>query len=422
MLSRSRSNRFFRAVLTLASASAAGQVIMLLAMPLLTRLYTPEAFGVLAVFSSLMGIVLVVSSLRYEMAIPLPRAQSSASQLLVIGLLINLTVAIITAGVVSILRFKIADWTETPLLADFLWMLPIAVVAGGTYKLLNLWAVRNKDYSKIAVTKVTQSVANVCTQLLGGLTGMGAFGLILGQIVGQSAGITRLARNVSPTKLIEVSSRRRFVSLLLRYQNFPKYDTPAAGINAGSANLPNVAMAIIFGPATAGFYYLADRVLAVPMSIVGQAVGQAFFSQLRSDINEGILFHRTIRVLLCLVLLVTIPAALVFMLAEPAFVWVFGENWRAAGAFAGWLIIGLSVQFVYAPLSMILVATEGQRTNLLVQTFILVVKVLAFYLAIVKDSPILAVQYLTFGLAIGYGVGLVAVVSRAYSRSNVIND
>lgn len=404
--------RFFGAVMTLASASAAGQLIIIVAMPILTRLYTPESFGVLAVFASLLGVVLVVSSLRYELSIPLPRQVNSAYQLVIIALVINWLSAALLAIVVGFCRYRIAAWMDTPLLGELLWILPVGVVSGGTYKILNYWAVRNKDYRRIAITKLTQSSANVVAQIVGGLLGLGANALVVGQIIGQSVGITRLAKGLNLRALKTTFSKKRSVVLLSEYKNFPKYDAPAAAINAASAHLPNIAMALIFGPKIAGLYYLADRILAVPMSMISQAVGQVLFSQARDDIAQGVLKARAVSIIKGLLLLLVIPIGIVVGLAEPAFTLIFGESWSVAGQFASWLIFGLAMQFIYSPLSMILVATNGQSVNLIIQVVILFLKVGAFLLAWKQSDPLVTIQYLTVSMILGYGLGLVAVLLR----------
>lgn|SRR5690554_448727 len=421
MLGTLKKKRFFRAVITLASASAGGQLIILAAMPFLTRLYTPEAFGVFAVFSALMGVLLVISSLRYELAIPLPHSQRTASRLLLIALAINLVVALVALAVVALLRFRIAEWTETPLLASFLWLLPVAIVTGGTYKALNFWAIRNKDYQKIAVTKLTQSISNVITQILGGLAGIGAIGLIVGQIIGQSAGIARLWKGLSLQKLRLEASKTHSIALVSRYRNFPKYDTPAAAVNAVSAQLPNVAMAIIFGPITAGLFYLADRILAVPMSLVSQAVAQVFLGQAKEDISTGNLFTRVKRTLVILFLVGALISVATISMAEAVFGVFFGDEWQEAGVFASWLVLGLVVQMAYSPLSMVLVVTEYQFANLLVHSFILFFKVSAMYFSYALGSHMIAVQLLSLSLALGYGAGIFVILFRARDVSGVVH-
>ena len=408
-------NRFLRAVLTLASASAAGQLIMLAVTPVLTRLYTPEAFGVLAVFSSLMGVVLVVSSLRYELAIPLPRSDRNAAQLLVLALLINLGTAVVIVIAVLLLRHKVAAWMQTPAMANLLWLLPIAIVTAGSYQALNFWAVRNRDYKRIARTRISQGIANAMVQVVGGLAGLGPLGLVSGQVVGQSVGVSRLAKGIGLRRFWQRSkgSPLRSWALMKAHQRFPKYDVPAAGVNAMSAQLPNFVLGVLFSPTVAGFYYLAERVLGTPMSMVGQAVAQVLYGQSREDIQSGVLCHTVRRVLLVLTLIVAPPALCIFVFAEPVFVLIFGEAWRQAGIYAGWLVIGLAVQFVYSPLSMVLMATDGQLVNLGIHSFIFLIKLGALLIGFRQGDAFLGIQGLAFALVLGYGVGIVLILRRA---------
>src|SRR5690606_42020419 len=54
-------NSFARGVSVLVGGTAGAQMILVLAAPLLTRLYSPEDFGVLAVYVGLLAIAAVVS-------------------------------------------------------------------------------------------------------------------------------------------------------------------------------------------------------------------------------------------------------------------------------------------------------------------------------------------------------------------------
>ena len=79
--SRVADSPFSRGVTQLALATLAGQAIILMAIPLLTRLYDPASFGVAGVFSSITAIFYPLSSLRYELAIPLPKPDEDAANL-----------------------------------------------------------------------------------------------------------------------------------------------------------------------------------------------------------------------------------------------------------------------------------------------------------------------------------------------------
>lgn len=412
---RLTNNRFLTGVLTLASATAAGQFILLLALPLLTRLYTPDEFGLLAVFTAVVGAVLVVSSLRYEIAIPLPRNAGSARQLLYLALAINLVVAVFSFIFIALFREDLAHAVQSPQLSTYLWLLPPGILFAGTYKALSYWAIRIKDYPALARTKIVQSLANVATQVLAGSAGLGALGLILGQVIGQAAGAMRLLTGAqlqlafSPARL---TSARSF-ALLRRHRHFPKYDAPAAVIDVLSIQLPNLLLAALFSPMVAGLYMLAERVLTAPMGLLGQAVGQVLYGSSRDAIQQGTLEQLAVRILGTLSAFIILPAIALFFWAETLFAWIFGDIWRQSGLYASWLILGLSVQFLYSPISMVLMATNGQRINLLIHVFMLLTKTGAVVLGYHMGSPVAAIIGFSVAGAVGYALAICIILAHA---------
>ena len=63
------------------------QALGILAMPIITRLFAPDVFGLAAVFSSITAIIGVVACLRYEIAIMLPENHAEAVNILGVSLL-----------------------------------------------------------------------------------------------------------------------------------------------------------------------------------------------------------------------------------------------------------------------------------------------------------------------------------------------
>src|ERR1039457_5277096 len=139
-------NNFLRRVGLLASASAIGQIITVLASPLLTRLYSPHQFGVFSVFIAVLSLILVLSSLRFELAIPLPPSHSSAFHLMALALCINAAISIVVMFAFVVFREPIAALAKTPDLAKYLWIIPVAVFFAGVYKIFNFWAIRHNSY------------------------------------------------------------------------------------------------------------------------------------------------------------------------------------------------------------------------------------------------------------------------------------
>ncbi|MDN3552592.1 oligosaccharide flippase family protein [Halomonas almeriensis] len=415
LIKRLFQSRFIRGVTTLASANIAGQLILLAAIPLLTRLYSPEEFGVFAVFAAILGVVGGVSNLRYELAIPLPRRDRDAGHLLLASLLINLIFAGVVVIMVALLRGAVARWTETPAMEQLLWLLPIILLVSGSYRALKFWAVREKNYSQIASTRINQSLANAFIQVVGGFAGLGVWSLVSGQGVGQSVGIRTLSR-LMPMRQIFLESKSetlRVKALLKKYRRFPIYDVPAVFFNSISIQLPNFLMAVLFNPAVAGFYYLADRVLAAPMIMVSQAVAQVLYGDIKGLKASGELVTRCMKVTLVMAFITFPPILFLVFFSETIFVLGFGEEWSEAGIYAGWLIFGLSARFLYSPLSLVLMALDCQAENLLINIVIVLLKLLSFVVSFFAGEALFAVVGVSLSMVVGHLFGVFVVFFKA---------
>lgn len=393
----------------MAGAAVLGQLLMLAATPLLTQLYEPAHFGIFAVFSASMGLILVISSLRYEFAIPLMRNDRSARRMLTSVLTINALTAGVAMVVILIWRDNFARLLNTPGVANYLLLIPLGLLGAGSYRALNLLALRKNHFNVIAQTKLTQSVTMVAIQVIAGLTGLGTIGLIVGHILGFTAGVMRLARDAGLRLGALLTTRgewRRGAVLLRGHLRFPKFDVPAALVNFLGVQLPNLVLAAIFGPAVAGIYFLAERVLTVPMSIVSQAISQAVLAGARQTLAEGRLLRQTLLIALGLAVAVAIPALVVMVAGEHLFSWIFDESWRRAGVYAAWLVPGFCIQFIYSSISTTLTATKGQKLNLVIHSSLLALKVLALWLGYQAGDPLKTIIGLSIANFVG---GLLAI-------------
>jgi len=405
---------------------AFAQIISIVAMPLLTRVYSPSEFGLFATFSGLMASLLVISSLRYEFAIPLPQSDISARSLLILAILINAAISFLAFVLILVSRHAISDYLGEPALADLLLLLPAVILGGGNYKALNYWAIRGSQFGLIARTRIVQGLSNVGVQIATGFTGWGVYGLVLGQFFGLAAGTLPLARSarLRVGDFFDVALRRRMCGVARQHIRFPKFDVPASLVDVVSVQLPNILLAGLFSASIAGFYLLAERVLSAPMSLVGQTIGQVLYAQSRDGARVGALRRSAVRIVLVLAGISIVPAIVLFMTGETLFVVVFGEAWRPAGAFASWLIIGLSVQFIYSAISVTLMATEGQRLSLLIHSGILIAKSIALTGGWLFGDPLAAIMAFSAVNFFGYLLAIFVVISHVerYSASSNRNS
>lgn len=373
---------FARSVAVLTGGTAFAQGLGVLALPLLTRLYTPDDFGVLGSFAALLSMISVIAALRYQIAIPLPEDDQDAANLMAVSLLCVVVTSTLTALAVLFLGDRIAAQFTTPALRDVLWMLPIGVLLTGAYTVFQFWATRKKAYPQIARTRIEQAVGGVGSQLGLGWYGAGAVGLIIGQVISNGAGFFGLARRAWAEGR-EAFTRVRFVSLrhtAYAYRRYPSYSSVEALANTAGLQIPLILISMLAGNEELGFIMLVMRVLQAPMSLVGGAVAQVYYRQAISELKSGRLMTFTVGTLKKLFMLAFPPMLLVAIVALWATPLVFGAEWTRAGELMVWFVPYFFFQFLSSPLSMALHVVDKQSTALWLQIFGLTVRVAPIFL------------------------------------------
>lgn len=362
------SGRFGRGVAALAGGTAAGQGVALLASPLLTRLYTPDDFGALGTFTALIGILSIVACARMELAIPLPDDDADAAAIGAIALGAAVIVATAVGFGVMLFGGRIAEWTNTPALARYGWLLVPGVLAIAAYQVLNYWAVRRRAYKQIAATKFTQGVSSVIVQL-GGAAVNGPVGLLLGQVAIHAAGGTSLGRLFyrEDRSVLRRVTADRARAMARRYQDFPLIQGPASLLNAVGLRIPALLVAGLFGSGAAGHFALGTRVIAAPVTFIGLSVSQVYAGELvrlvKTDPEAALgLYMTTVRKL---AVLATVPALIITVASPWLFTHLFGSGWNTAGLMIQLLGVMYLAQLIVYPVSQTLVILERQRLQLM---------------------------------------------------------
>lgn len=387
--------RFARSVTVLAGGAALGQAIMVLASPILTRLYGPDDFGVMAVYMSLLGIFSVIASLRYQLAIPLPEEDGEAANLLALSLGIVLLMSLLMGLVVWLLSDQIIRWVNAPALRPYLWLLPVGIGMVGTYQVFNYWAVRKRAFGRIARTKINQGLGSVLTQIGLGILKVGPIGLLSGQIVGQAAGTTTLTalawkQDGKALRAIRASELSR---MAIRYKRFPLFSSWSGVLNTLSVQVPTLMLSFFFGSAITGLYALSHRVMGLPVQLVGQATGQVFFPTAVEAHRKGSMAMTTEAIFKRLVLVGAAPLLLIGLAAPELFAVIFGEEWREAGIYAQWLTPWMFLVFVASPLSMLPSVMEKQRQEALFHLLLLSSRVGALFIGGTLNNPRVAIAF-----------------------------
>ncbi|MGF1834823.1 oligosaccharide flippase family protein [Photobacterium sanguinicancri] len=370
-----KSNRFLRNVITLVSGTALSQLLLLVSAPLLTRLYSTGEFGQLSLFVSIIGILSVSSSLRYNRAVPLPKLDENAKDIIVLGSMIIFFFSFLLFIIVNIIdSFLMVSLDDYP----FIQVIPIAVFFAGMFDLYNYWGVRTGAFTTLARSKLLQTTFIITIQIL--FFSFGTFALVTGHTLGYLFGLLTLLIGFRTSFLNYSFNFSNVKAVAKRYKDFPKYSTWEALANSIGNNSPVILIGFLFGGSYAGLYALTYRVLSLPMNVIGAAIGQAYFSKVAKVYKSDNLGKVTLT-LFTLLCNIGFPAALLFFLISPElFDLVFGSDWKQAGVYAQAIVPWLLLVFISSPLTSIISVAEKQKQALVFQVIFLTTKILALYM------------------------------------------
>ncbi len=415
-ISRAIKSKFARNVAIVAGGTAAAQAITVAFGPIITRLYGPEAFGLLGVFTSLVAILTPVAALAYPIAIVLPKEDADA-----VGLArLSFYVALAVSAVVAVALMVGGEWLLALLgseaIAPYAMLVPLSMLFAACMQIARQWLIRKRLYHITARVAVLQALfLNSAKAGFGWLNPVASVLVVL-TTAGQALHAAMLwlgIRHIGnfANTAIEGQARVSLRELARKHYDFPLYRAPELFVNAASQGLPVLMLASFFSPSAAGLYSLGRMVMGIPSNLIGQSVGDVFYPRITEAAhNQESLLRLIIKATLSLAAVGFLPYAIIVAAGPWLFSFVFGAEWYAAGEYARWLALWLFFMFLNNPSVRALPVLSAQGFHLVftVVTIIIRLGVLAagFF---VYESDLVAVALFS-GAGAVLNIALVVIV------------
>lgn len=358
-------NKFLKSILLVAGGTAFAQAINTLMSPIVTRIYTPEEYGILTIYISIIGLFSVIGSFRYEYTIPIVDDDKIAINMIgvsIITLILNTLIGVI-------LMFTLGDVILNLLQASTLYkyrlLIPIGLFFIGMYNILSQWAYRKQDFKTLSKTKVKQTIVDNTIKLFGGIINLGPITLIVGKILGQSAGFINLSQSIIKEKnLLKKSiSKEEMIYGIKRYIKFPLFSMPSQFLNTAGIQLPTLFLTAFFGSQVIGLYGLANSIINLPFSLIGGSISDVYYSEAANigKSNPKKLKILSQRLLKKLIVIGIIPTMIVVIWGPNLFSIVFGNEWYESGVYARIIVILIFSRFIFMPISRVYEVYERQK-------------------------------------------------------------
>ncbi len=367
-------SEFSRHVLTLMTGTTIAQAIPIAISPILTRIYTPEDFGIFALYMSIATLLSVVATARYELAIMLPKKDEDAANIVVLSLLISVIVSAVSLLLLYLFNARITELLANPNIAIWLYFIPFSVLLTGIYQSFNYWNNRKKQYRLLATSRVVRSAATASSNLSMGFYGLGSSGLIIGGLIGQGVATSMLTHITykEHQQQFKKIKKLKILALMKRYKKLPIFNLPNALIDGFRLLAITVLIAKFFTTATLGQFSLAWKMVQAPMSLIGSSLSQVFFQKVAAAQKYEL--HTIVKQFVFKAFIVSLPIFLmIYFFAVDIFTVIFGENWKLAGEVASALAPWLFLNFLTSPLSTIFIVLSRQESVLVFAIFYMIV-------------------------------------------------
>lgn len=364
-----RRGSFLRNVFTLMAGTTVAQILPVAASPVLTRLYSPQDFGTLALFTAVASILGVIATGRYEMAIMLPREETEAVNLVALCLLISVSLGLLSFLVVAVFNRQIANLLGDPELSLWLFAVPLAVALTGIQHTFNYWFNRKKHYGKLSLSRVTQSSATVAVNIGMGAAGWQGSGLIAGYVLGQFSSAAYLGFKARQEDWDKRNGAQKTVmrQVAKKYQDFPKINSLHAFFDMLQNSGVIFLLSSFFGPVVLGFYFLAMRILKTPLMFIGSSVAQVFYQKATELHQNGGDLQAFVKKSIFSLTAVALPIFLLILFFAPyLFALIFGKEWREAGVYSSILAPWFFLNFIFSPITQIPIIVDRQKMGFII--------------------------------------------------------
>ncbi len=414
-----RGSEFFNNFFKLTSGIVLAQVLPILFYPVLSRIYTPSDFGLLATVSAIVPILSIISSGMYESAILVTKDKQEAANLVGLVLFRSSIFSIILILSVYFFSASFLAYLKDPGLEDWLIFTPLISFFTVIFNCYNEWCVRNKYFSHLAINKIFNTSAVTATKVIFGFTKMSSNGLVLGDIVGKflSSLSSTYRAILLDKKYFSLISINQIIKISKIYSNFPKVLMADQIFNNLGGAIHIFFIGIYFNNDELGYVSMAMSLLTVPVTVISAAIKDVF-RQKASEVYaiSGNCRNIYLRLLKPLVIFGFLFFGLLYFIIPTLLIKFLGPQWSKTATYSLILLPMFYSNFVSMSLGGILILSNKLIVSLYWQILTILLGALAFILGIfVFKDIVMSLVLFSFARTITYI--LYGIISYYFAKS-----
>jgi O-antigen/teichoic acid export membrane protein len=390
------------------SGMVVAQGLSLALSPLLSRLFTPEDFGVVAFYLAVSGLLSFIATCKYEQAIMLPDKPSDAAAILFLVLVLTTGFSIFLTLMVIIIQWQLNLSFLAPM-GYWIWFLPLSVWLQGVFLGFNFMANRNKNFGIMASVNVFQHAVLNASRVIAGVLKLPFNGLVFAQILAPMASTGLILQKVLPgirNDLRKISTAQIRIQMQ-KYSQYPRFNLMQSIMNHFASSLPIFMFTWGFSAEAAGLYAFGYTFVFRPLSLFSQSTLQVLSQKIIEDHHSGKNIYPGIKNLVLQFFKFGIgPFIIIGIFAPNIFSLLFSPVWTEAGKMIQILLPWLFIVYLTSPLSFIPELFFRQKKSMVIDIISVFLRFAALYTGIYFDDLYLALSLfsLVSFLVVGYAL------------------
>ena len=368
---------FFSNTLKLSSAPFLTQIFSFLMLPIISRFYSPEDFGVFNIFLSYVGVITVFSGMAYHQAIVLPKDDKDGFSLFLTSIFLTVLLFLITALIVLItpydvyIKFKIEDVFE------YRHIIYLSIFFHGLYVSLLGWNLRFLNFGLISISRILRVVLNksfivVCALLFFGSPKFLIYGEFLGSVL-----VCLILILYFNFKNITMPSFKDLFKVSLLYKQFPLFNLPNDLIYRSKTAIIIGLLVYFFSTEQAGYYGMAMLILAIPTSLIGASIGEVYYQKIAESNDSDLIREFSKRIFKILCFCSFFAFTYIAFFSYDLLPFLLGIKWLKSGILISILSFSLLFEFIFGPFLHILKVLNKQQYLVYFQIVSILVSVIS---------------------------------------------
>lgn len=394
-----KENSLIKNGLLLISSGGMGQVIALLLLIIIGRLYDKEMMGVLGIFSAWGGVLAIIATGRYEQATIIADNEEEAKSTHKIATGFAFFFSLFTALVACIIYFLFPQQG----LGNYIFALPLFIFISAYYTSLSLLFLRYKAYKRLSSSQFIRGVGNNLLKVLWGFISATIGGLISSIIISPILALIPLKKKGRKNHLADIFSSVKYTLPLLKasknkeekevikvarkFYKFPRYGVAQALIDTLLGSLLLMSLRAKYPLEVVGALNMAIMLARRPLSILSDNISRVYFQHLGELVREQHTIMPAIRKFLFYTFLIGIPTSILLYFSMDWLVTLFvSDKWLLSSFIIKAMLPMLLINVCCSTLNILPDVLGEQKSNLYAQILMLLFNILTIAIGFVFFS------------------------------------